>query len=66
VDALEIRPGIIIPASDLIASFSRSGGPGGQNVNKVETRATLRYLLESSAALPEISRIVASAFASWC
>src|SRR5438270_628459 len=30
--------------AELEESFSRSGGPGGQNVNKVSTRVTLRHL----------------------
>ncbi len=29
--------------NDMSFSFSRSGGPGGQNVNKVNTRVTLRF-----------------------
>jgi ribosome-associated protein len=37
-------PGIIkIADSDLQWSFSRSSGPGGQNVNKVNSKATLRW-----------------------
>ncbi|MSR19020.1 MAG: aminoacyl-tRNA hydrolase [Phycisphaerales bacterium] len=33
--------GASVEARNLHWSFSRSGGPGGQNVNKVESRATL-------------------------
>ena len=41
------------------AEFSRSGGPGGQNVNKVSTKATLRIRLEDIGGLneAEISRV---------
>jgi ribosome-associated protein len=35
------------------ARFSRSGGPGGQNVNKVNTKATLRLSLEDLEGLSE-------------
>ena len=41
------------------ASFSRSGGPGGQNVNKVSSKVTLKMRLEELDGLfePELERV---------
>lgn len=40
---IEINSRIVIPEEELTFKFSRSGGPGGQNVNKVNTRVTLLF-----------------------
>lgn len=42
-DALIITPTISIPLAELDFTFARSGGPGGQNVNKVETGWFIRH-----------------------
>ena len=46
-----------VPAERLDFSFSRSAGPGGQNVNKVNTRAELRFVVEDADWLPTAARI---------
>ncbi|HYF97844.1 MAG TPA: alternative ribosome rescue aminoacyl-tRNA hydrolase ArfB [Coxiellaceae bacterium] len=50
---IKITPKITIAESELVFSFVRSPGPGGQNVNKVATAAELRFDLKNSSALPE-------------
>ncbi|NBO93023.1 MAG: aminoacyl-tRNA hydrolase [Planctomycetia bacterium] len=41
-----------IPDEELIWTFARSGGPGGQNVNKVNSRAVLHWRLGANTSLP--------------
>jgi ribosome-associated protein len=41
-------------AEDIKFSFSRSGGPGGQNVNKLNTKVTARLKIERLSVLSEI------------
>lgn len=45
--------GVKIPPEKLITSFARSSGPGGQNVNKVNTKADVRVQLEGAKWLSE-------------
>lgn len=48
---LTVRPGVVIPASDLDWEAVRASGPGGQHVNKTATRVELRFDLEGTGAL---------------
>ncbi|HXG08351.1 MAG TPA: alternative ribosome rescue aminoacyl-tRNA hydrolase ArfB [Gemmataceae bacterium] len=50
---MEITGQLHIPDSELRWSFVRAGGPGGQNVNKVASKAVLRWNLASNSSLPE-------------
>lgn len=40
---IRIKDGLAIDEDKLVFRFSRSGGPGGQNVNKVNTRVTVFF-----------------------
>ena len=51
--AVELAPGVYIPAAGIRVAFSRSGGPGGQNVNKVNTKAELWIAVEDLRGLAE-------------
>jgi ribosome-associated protein len=48
-----INDEISIAETELDFAFSRSSGPGGQNVNKVNSRATLRWNIEKTKAVSE-------------
>ena len=46
-----VTPRLTIPAGELEMSFARSGGSGGQNVNKVSSKVDLRWNPQTSTAL---------------
>jgi ribosome-associated protein len=50
---IQIDDDVAIADEELAFTTSRSGGPGGQNVNKLETRVTLRFDLAGSPSLTE-------------
>ena len=50
---LQVTPRIRIALAELRFTFARSSGPGGQNVNKVNSKATLHWSVAASAGLPD-------------
>jgi ribosome-associated protein len=57
---LPINDALTIPEGELSFSYARSGGPGGQNVNKVSSKAVLRWKLADSASVsPEVKERIA-------
>ncbi len=53
---IEIKDGIVISEEDIFFKFSRSSGPGGQNVNKVNTRVTLFFDLANAAGFTDAQK----------
>jgi len=56
MDSLRISDSIAIPFAELQLTYARSGGPGGQNVNKVASKAVLRFDVRASPSLSETAR----------
>lgn len=53
---INISSGISIAEEDLVFKYSRSSGPGGQNVNKVNTRVTVFYNAAGAKNLSDIQK----------
>ena len=53
---IEITQDISVDEDELVFKTSRSGGPGGQNVNKVNTRVTLFFDVASCENLSEVQK----------
>ena len=53
---LTIAEGIEIPDDELTFTASRSGGPGGQHVNKTSSKVTLRFDVSHAPSLPDAVR----------
>lgn len=74
-DDLRTPDGLVVPASSLVWTFSRSGGPGGQHVNTTSSKVTLTVSIEAvqgraaaverlRAALGEEIRVTSQEFRS--
>jgi ribosome-associated protein len=53
---IDIKDNFFIREGELVWKVSRSGGPGGQNVNKVNTRVTLLFDVVSCGSLSELQK----------
>src|SRR5271170_1923369 len=53
---LFVTPQLRIPLDEFSFTFARSGGPGGQNVNKVNSKAVMRWPVATSTSLPDAVR----------
>ncbi len=53
---LKITKTLVIPSNEIKWRFSRSSGPGGQNVNKIESRVELIFNLEDSKVLNDYQK----------
>ena len=53
---LKITKKLVIPSNEIKWRFSRSSGPGGQNVNKIESRVEIIFNLEDSKVLNDYQK----------
>jgi len=53
---LKITKTLVIPSTEIKWRFSRSSGPGGQNVNKIESRVEIIFNLEDSKVLNDYQK----------
>jgi ribosome-associated protein len=62
---VRVNDRVTIPADELSFAFARSGGPGGQNVNKVASKVELRWTPGTTRALtPDDRALVVSKLAA--
>ena len=55
---IKINKVLVIPSNEIKWRFSRSSGPGGQNVNKIESRVEIIFNLEDSKVLNDYQKAI--------
>ena len=55
---IRINDRVVIPYGEIQFITSRSSGPGGQHVNKTDTRVTLLFDVDSSPSLSELQKVL--------
>ena len=55
---LQITKRLVIPSNEIKWRFSRASGPGGQNVNKIESRVEIIFNLEDSKVLNDYQKAI--------
>ena len=55
---LKISKTLVIPSNEIKWRFSRSSSPGGQNVNKIESRGEIIFNLENSKVLNDYQKAI--------
>ena len=58
MEPLRVNSRLVIPPRELKVSFARSGGPGGQKVNKTASQVQLRFSVTESSSLGERRRSI--------
>lgn len=59
----ELAPGVFIPDADLRFQYARASGPGGQNVNKVNTKAEIWVSLAALMGMTSAAKLRLEALA---
>ncbi len=54
--AVRVRDDLVIPAAEITLRYVRASGPGGQNVNKVASKAVLRFNVRDSPSFAATDR----------
>lgn len=56
MEPLRVNSHLVLPPEELHMDFARSGGPGGQHVNRTESKVILRFDVLGSRALGDLRR----------